>query len=82
MNCALDSGVNPPEVEQIITSVAPHLSAVKLAGAGGGGFVFFVAQDPAAALEIQRVLHENPPNDRARFVSMSLSATGLEVTRS
>jgi galactokinase/mevalonate kinase-like predicted kinase len=82
MNCALDSGVNPPEVEQIIASVAPHLSAVKLAGAGGGGFVFFVARDPAAAQEIQRLLNENPPNDRARFVRMTLSATGLEVTRS
>lgn len=82
MNCALDSGTNPPEVEKVIDSVNSHLSAVKLAGAGGGGFIFFVAKDTEASHEIRHRLDQNPPNNRARFVRMSLSATGLEVTRS
>lgn len=54
----------------------------KLPGAGGGGYLYMVAKDPEAALRIRKILTQNPPNDRARFVEMSLSNKGLEVSRS
>ena len=41
-----------------------------------------VAKDPDAALRIRQLLTENRPNDRARFVEMSLSDKGLEISRS
>jgi len=40
------------------------------------------AKDAAAAARIRRTLTENPPNERARFVSLQLSDTGLQLTRS
>ena len=31
---------------------------------------------------IKKVLHDNPPNDKARFVDLSLSNKGFQVSRS
>ena len=41
-----------------------------------------VAKDPEAAVRIRQILQQNPPNSLARFVEMSLSDKGLEVSRS
>lgn len=81
-NKALDSGTNPPAVEAIIRQVHDFTAGYKLPGAGGGGYLYMVAKDPEAAARIRRQLSENAPNDRARFVEMRLSATGLQVSRS
>jgi galactokinase/mevalonate kinase-like predicted kinase len=81
-NKALDSGTNPPQVEAIINSVKDYTAGLKLPGAGGGGYLYMVAKDPQAAAAIRRTLTENAPNSRARFVEMSLSDKGLQVSRS
>jgi galactokinase/mevalonate kinase-like predicted kinase len=54
----------------------------KLPGAGGGGYLYMVAKDPEAAARIKKILMENRINDNARFVDMSLSHTGLQISRS
>ncbi|MEL6671855.1 MAG: bifunctional fucokinase/fucose-1-phosphate guanylyltransferase [Bacteroidota bacterium] len=82
INQALDSGTNPPAVQAIIAQVQDYLAGVKLLGAGGGGFLLFMAKDPFAALSIKRSLEQNPPNALARFVSFDISQHGLQVTRS
>lgn len=82
LNRNLDSGTNPPEVQKIIERIRPHATAFKLSGAGGGGFLYILAKDQEHAVSMRRSLEEDPPNDRARFVEMSISRTGLEVTRS
>ena len=41
-----------------------------------------LAKDPAAGQRIREVLRANPPNGRARFVDMTVSQTGFQVTRS
>lgn len=82
LNQALDSGTNPPEVAHMIESIAPHVSALKLAGAGGGGFMYLIAKDATHAQQLRKQLESDPPNDRARFVNMSISTGGLQVTRS
>ena len=81
-NKALDSGTNPPAVEAIIRQVHDYTAGYKLPGAGGGGYLYMVAKDPEAAVRIRKQLGENAPNERARFVDMRLSATGLQVSRS
>jgi galactokinase/mevalonate kinase-like predicted kinase len=81
-NKALDSGTNPPQVEAIIDMVKDYTAGLKLPGAGGGGYLYMVAKDPQAAAMIRRILTDNPPNSRARFVEMSLSDKGLQVSRS
>ena len=82
LNQALDPGTNPPDVQAILDAVAPDLAAAKLAGAGGGGYLFMMARDPDAARRIREKLTRQPPNARARFVDFTVSATGLQVTRS
>ena len=82
LNQALDSGTNPPNVASMIERIEPHVSGLKLAGAGGGGFMYLFAKDAEHARQLRRELEANPPNERARFVEMSVSTTGLQVTRS
>ena len=82
LNQGLDSGTNPPEVQRILDPVQDWLLGMKLLGAGGGGYFFMVAKDPEAAARIRNELEQHRPNSRARFVDLSLSATGLQITRS
>lgn len=81
-NKALDCGSNPPEVDAIIKKIQSYSLGCKLAGAGGGGYLYIVAKDPDAAIRIKDVLLDNPLNHKARFVELGLSAKGLQVSRS
>jgi galactokinase/mevalonate kinase-like predicted kinase len=82
LNQALDKGTNPPEVQAILAKIADLYDGQKLLGAGGGGYMFIIAKDPAAALKIKKTLQVSPPNERARFVDFGISSEGLVVTRS
>ncbi len=82
LNQRLDSGTNPPEVQAILDSVRDYLGAAKLLGAGGGGYLLLFGKDETASARIKQHLAQHPPNPRARFVDFSLSATGLQLTRS
>ncbi|HQC51673.1 MAG TPA: L-fucokinase [Lentisphaeria bacterium] len=82
LNCALDPGTNPPAVRKIFTTVKRHLLGAKLLGAGGGGYMLMAAKSEDAAAKIRQILTDNPPNKRARFVSFTVSTTGMQVTRS
>ena len=81
-NKGLDIGTNPPEVAAIIDLIKDYTLGYKLPGAGGGGYLYMVAKDPDAALRIRKVLNENRPNNKARFVEMQLSNKGFQVSRS
>lgn len=82
LNQTLDSGTNPPEVQRILDQAGSDLAAAKSPGAGGGGYLFMIAKDPAAARRIRQTLTQHPPNKKARFVGFETSAKGIEVTRS
>lgn len=82
LNQALDSGTNPPPIQRLLGRIETYLAGAKLLGAGGGGFLLMLAKDEAAAEQIRHTLARHPPNPRARFVKLSLSTTGLQVTRS
>lgn len=81
-NQALDCGTNPPAVAAIIEMIKDYTLGYKLPGAGGGGYLYMIAKDPQAAGQIRRILTEHAPNPRARFVEMTLSEKGLQVSRS
>ena len=81
-NKALDAGTNPPAIEAIIRQVADYCLGYKLPGAGGGGYLYMIAKSPEAAVRIRSILTQNPPNACARFVDMSLSDKGFQVSRS
>jgi galactokinase/mevalonate kinase-like predicted kinase len=82
LNQRLDSGTNPPAVQAMLDSIADYIEATKLLGAGGGGYLLLFAKDTEAARKIRTILRQNPPNPRARMVDLSLSDTGLQLTRS
>ena len=81
-NQAMDKGTNPPAVKALTDMVDDLCLGYKLPGAGGGGYVYMVAKDPAAAVRIKQILSANPQNKCARFVDMSLSEKGMQVSRS
>ncbi|MCR5393875.1 MAG: bifunctional fucokinase/L-fucose-1-P-guanylyltransferase [Bacteroidales bacterium] len=81
-NQALDSGTNPAGVQAITRQIDDLCLGYKLPGAGGGGYLYMIAKDEEAAARIKKTLNANPPNDKARFVDMSLSLKGLEISKS
>ena len=81
-NQQLDNGTNPPEVAAITNLVDDLCWGYKLPGAGGGGYLYMVAKDPEAAVRIKTILNENRQHPNARFVDMTLSKTGLQISRS
>ena len=81
-NQAIDAGTNPLEVKKLTDLIDDLCLGYKLPGAGGGGYLYMVAKDPEAAARIKVILNANRPNGYARFVGMSLSKTGLQVSRS
>ena len=81
-NQALDRGTNPPPVAALTSLVDDLCLGYKLPGAGGGGYLYMIAKDPEAAARIKQILGENRQNKNARFVEMTLSTTGLQISRS
>ena len=81
-NQAIDGGTNPAGVKAISDMVDDLCLGYKLPGAGGGGYLYMVAKDPDAAARIKQILNANPQNANARFVEMTLSEKGLQVSRS
>lgn len=81
-NQLLDAGTNPATVQAITSQIDDLCLGYKLPGAGGGGYLYMIAKDPEAAGRIKQLLLQNPPNNCARFVEMSLSDKGLQTSRS
>ena len=81
-NQQLDSGTNPEAVAALTSLVDGLCLGYKLPGAGGGGYLYMIAKDPEAAARIKQLLNEHRNNKNARFVEMSLSTTGLQISRS
>lgn len=81
-NQLLDRGTNPDAVKRITEQIDDLCLGYKLPGAGGGGYLYMVAKDPEAAARITATLNANRPNGNARFVQMTLSKHGLQVSRS
>jgi galactokinase/mevalonate kinase-like predicted kinase len=81
-NQLLDSGTNPEQVRRLTDLIDDLCLGYKLPGAGGGGYLYMVAKSPEAAARIRKILTENKLSQNARFVDMSLSTSGLQISRS
>ena len=81
-NQQLDSGTNPPAVKALTDLVDDLCLSYKLPGAGGGGYLYMIAKDSEAAARIKQILNTHRPNKNARFVEMTLSTSGLQISRS
>ena len=81
-NKTLDAGTTSPAIEHLCEMIDDYCYGYKLPGAGGGGFMYMVAKDPEAAARIRQLLKEKPLTKNSRFVEMSVSHTGLQISRS
>ena len=81
-NQSLDYGTNPQAVSQLTDLIDDLCLGYKLPGAGGGGYLYMIAKDPEAAVRIKHILTENSTSRNARFVEMTLSTIGLQISRS
>ena len=81
-NCRLDAGTCPDTIAQLCSTVDDYCLGYKLPGAGGGGYMYMVAKDPHAAAIIRTLLKEHPLAPSARFVEMTISNDGLQISRS
>ena len=70
---ALDPGSTNPMVESIIARIAPHIDAVTLCGAGGGGFMLIIACNSSARRKIRQILEKGSPIEAGRFYDLSLA---------
>jgi len=81
-NQAIDNGTNPDEVRRLTMLIDDLCYGYKLPGAGGGGYLYMIAKDPQAAARIKQIFNDHALNSNARFVEMTLSEQGLQVSRS
>jgi len=77
----LDAGSTNEHVDDIIDAIRPYVSAVTLAGAGGGGFMYILAKSKAEAKKVRRFLEKNPPSPHSRFYSFDIDARGMSLER-
>lgn len=75
---AMDPGSTNERVEYIIARISPWTSAVTLAGAGGGGFMFILAKSAEAKKKIVASLNRRPPVKWARFYEFDIDGKGLQ----
>lgn len=80
-NKALDSGTEPPIISHLCQQIDDLCLGYKLPGAGGGGYLYMVAKDPQAAVRIKEILAQNPLTPSSRFVDLTLSRQGLQISR-
>ena len=76
----LDAGSTNEKVDDIIDTIRPYCSAVSLAGAGGGGFMYILAKSPASLRKIRAILTANPPSPTSRFYTFDMDETGLVIS--
>ncbi len=75
----LDAGSTNEKVDDIIDAIAPYASAVSLAGAGGGGFMYILAKSRADARRIRAMLARNPPSRHSRFYGFGIDRDGMTL---
>ena len=75
----LDAGSTNEKVDDIIDAIRSSASAVTLAGAGGGGFMYILAKTPQKAREIRSFLEKNPPSPASKFYDFDIDARGMAI---
>ncbi len=77
---AIDAGSTNPSIEAVLELIRDDVDATLLPGAGGGGFIFMIAKDAAAAQRIRETLTAHPLNAQSRFFDFAVDQQGLKVT--
>ncbi len=79
-NKRIHSGSTNEQVERLFRETAAHYDAVKLPGAGGGGYALFASAGVEEADRLRECLRRDFEDHRARIVEFGLNREGLQVT--
>ena len=79
LKCELDPGSTTPEIEAMVAPIAGDLSSWALPGAGGGGFLFLIARDAAAADRIRDRCAREPLHEGGRLHEVAVARHGLRM---
>jgi fucokinase len=79
LNQQLEPTSSSPAMAALFTRIAPFVLGAKLAGAGGGGFLFALARDRSAREELEALLAAIPPP--ARLYTAALDLDGISVAQ-
>ena len=75
----LDAGSTNEGVDDVMDAIRPLVSAVSLAGAGGGGFMYILAKSRADARRVRRMLERAPLSPQSRFYDFGIDDVGMTV---
>jgi fucokinase len=76
----IDPGSTNAHIEEIMGHVQPFVSAASVCGAGGGGFMFFIARDEEAVYKIRHRLQSTLVHPGSRFFDFAVDGQGLKVS--
>ncbi|MCC6425320.1 MAG: hypothetical protein IT435_00735 [Phycisphaerales bacterium] len=76
----LDPGSTNARIEGILRPIEKFLSGYEMPGAGGGGFLYLIAKDAAAANRVRSALERRRTNRLARFFDVEVDGRGLAVS--
>jgi len=74
-------GSTTPTIDVLLMEMAPHYQAAGLAGAGGGGFVYFFCGDARQAKKLRAALaeHSSRPGSMGTVYETRINRVGLQV---
>jgi fucokinase len=81
LNQILDPNTTNALINGLLESVRPYIRGVKLAGAGGGGFLMLLSKGPEEAAELRRHLEQGPSWARGAVYNWKISSDGLRVVQ-
>jgi galactokinase/mevalonate kinase-like predicted kinase len=76
----IDPGSTNAHIEGIMQQVQPYVSASSVCGAGGGGFLLFIARDEEAVHKIRYTLQNTSPHPGSRFFDFAVDGHGLSTS--
>lgn len=79
LNQLLEPTCSNPALAALFARIAPFVLGAKLAGAGGGGFLFALARDRAAREQLEALLGTVPPPARLYSASLDTRHSSLVV---
>jgi fucokinase len=81
LNQIMDPNTTNAPINALLDDVRPFIRGVKLAGAGGGGFLLLLARSPEKAAELRRFLETREAGNGGAVFDWRIAGDGLRVQR-
>ncbi len=75
----IDPSASNAMIDGIVAAAAPHIDGYLLPGAGGGGFLLFIAKSVESKQRLVEQLSESPPNPQASFYPIEFDTAGPQL---